>query len=94
MGQGTEHNCLGVSNFVFIRTAWMTTGVQKPRAEFINGFQSKGAVTMRTSQSHSTPGEVIAVLKAAKERCARDWAVVLLAYRHGMRASENNAEAR
>lgn len=43
---------------------------------------------MRTSQSYLTPGEVIAVLKAAKERCARDWAVVLLAYCHGMRASE------
>jgi integrase len=43
---------------------------------------------MRTSQSYLTPDEVIAVLKAAKERCARDWTMVLLDYRHGMRASE------
>jgi type 1 fimbriae regulatory protein FimB len=43
---------------------------------------------MRTSQSYLTPDEVIAVLKAAKERCGRDWAMVLVAYRHGMRASE------
>jgi hypothetical protein len=43
---------------------------------------------MRTSQSYLTPEEVIAVLKAAKERSALDWTMVLPAYRHGMRASE------
>jgi type 1 fimbriae regulatory protein FimB len=43
---------------------------------------------MRISQSYLTPDEVIAVLKAAKERCTRDWCMILLAYRHGMRASE------
>ncbi len=43
---------------------------------------------MRTSQSYLTPDEVMAVPKAAKERCGRDWAMVLFAYRHGMRASE------
>ena len=43
---------------------------------------------MRTSQSYLTSNEVITVLKAAKERSARDWAMVLVAYRHGMRASE------
>jgi hypothetical protein len=37
---------------------------------------------MSTSQSFLTPDEVIAVLKAAKERCERDWAMVLVAYRH------------
>jgi hypothetical protein len=36
---------------------------------------------MRTSQSYLTPDEVIAVLKAVRERCARDWAMVLVAYR-------------
>ena len=35
-----------------------------------------------------TPDELLAVLKAAKARSARDWAMVLLAYRHGLRASE------
>jgi hypothetical protein len=42
---------------------------------------------MRKRQVHLTPDEVIAVLKTAKERSARDWAMVLVAYRHGMRAS-------
>ena len=32
--------------------------------------------------------ELLALLKAAKARSNRDWAMVLLAYRHGMRASE------
>jgi integrase len=35
-----------------------------------------------------SPEEVLAVLGTAKERSARDWAMVLLAYRHGLRASE------
>jgi site-specific recombinase XerD len=35
-----------------------------------------------------TPDEVLAVLKAARSRSARDWAMVLLGYRHGLRASE------
>jgi site-specific recombinase XerD len=35
-----------------------------------------------------SPEEMIAVLHKAKERGARDWAMVLLAYRHGLRASE------
>ena len=43
---------------------------------------------MGTSQRYLIPDEVIAVLKGAKERCARYWAMVLIAYRHGMRASE------
>jgi integrase len=42
---------------------------------------------MRASQSHLTPEEVIAVRKVAKERSALAWTMVL-AYRHGMRASE------
>ncbi len=43
---------------------------------------------MRTHQSYLTPDEMIAVLKASKERSARDWAMVLVPCRHGMRASE------
>ena len=37
---------------------------------------------------HLTPSEIQRVLKAAKARSVRDWAMVLLAYRHGLRASE------
>jgi integrase len=35
-----------------------------------------------------TPEETLAVLKAARARSVRDWAIILLAYRHGLRASE------
>jgi integrase/recombinase XerD len=35
-----------------------------------------------------TPAEILAVLKAARARSARDWAMVLTAYRHGLRSSE------
>jgi type 1 fimbriae regulatory protein FimB len=35
-----------------------------------------------------SPEETLAVLRKAKERGARDWAMILLTYRHGLRASE------
>jgi site-specific recombinase XerD len=35
-----------------------------------------------------TPQETLALLKAARKRSTRDWAMILLAYRHGLRASE------
>ncbi len=37
---------------------------------------------------HLTPEELLAILKTARARSARDWAMILLAYRHGLRASE------
>lgn len=37
---------------------------------------------------HLEPAEVLAVLRAAKARGARESAMILLAYRHGLRASE------
>ena len=46
---------------------------------------------VRASNAHMTfltPEELLAVLKAARSRSVRDWAMILLAYRHGMRASE------
>jgi len=45
----------------------------------------------RASNGHMTylaPDELLAVLKAARARSVRNWAMILLAYRHGMRASE------
>jgi site-specific recombinase XerD len=39
---------------------------------------------MQFLESH----ELLALLKAAKARSNRDWAMLLLTYRHGMRASE------
>jgi integrase len=35
-----------------------------------------------------SPEETIAILRKAKERGVRDWAMILVAYRHGLRASE------
>ena len=34
------------------------------------------------------PSEVLSVLRAAKAKGVREWAMVLLAYKHGLRASE------
>jgi integrase len=34
------------------------------------------------------PGEVLALLRVAKAKSARSWAMILVAYKHGMRASE------
>src|SRR6266481_2722615 len=62
--------------------------------------QSKPAVTIpidkkaratrakRGQMTFLTPDENLAVLKAAREHATRDWAMILLAYRHGLRASE------
>jgi site-specific recombinase XerD len=42
----------------------------------------------RGQMSFLTPVETLAVPKVAKQRSIRDWAMILLAYRHGLRASE------
>lgn len=42
----------------------------------------------RSSMTYLSCEEVLAVLKAARARSIRDWAMVLVAYRHGLRASE------
>jgi type 1 fimbriae regulatory protein FimB len=42
----------------------------------------------KQSMIHLEPAEVLSVLRAAKAKNARAWAMILLAYRHGMRASE------
>lgn len=43
---------------------------------------------VRRSMIHLDPSEVLAVLRAAKAKGTREWAMVLVAYKHGMRASE------
>lgn len=42
----------------------------------------------RARRSYLTPAEVLVVLKVARTRSVRDWAMILVAYRHGLRASE------
>jgi len=44
--------------------------------------------TKRGRMTILTPPEMLALLRAAKKRSTRDWAMILLAYRHGLRASE------
>jgi type 1 fimbriae regulatory protein FimB len=40
------------------------------------------------AMQHLEPAEVLSVLRAAKAKGHREWAMILLAYKHGMRASE------
>ena len=42
----------------------------------------------RHSMIHLEPVEVLSVLRAARAKGNREWAMILLAYKHGMRASE------
>jgi integrase len=53
-------------------------------------FDNKARPTRakRGQMTFLTPDETLTVLKAARERATRDWAMILLAYRHGLRASE------
>jgi type 1 fimbriae regulatory protein FimB len=37
---------------------------------------------------HLEPAEVLSVLRVAKSTGAREWAMIVIAYKHGMRASE------
>jgi type 1 fimbriae regulatory protein FimB len=42
----------------------------------------------RSTMTYLSPEEILAVLRLARARSTRDWCMVLLAYRHGLRASE------
>jgi type 1 fimbriae regulatory protein FimB len=42
----------------------------------------------QSSMIHLEPAEVLSVLKAARAKGSREWAMIVLAYKHGMRASE------
>jgi len=48
----------------------------------------KGRRRSTQSMVHLEPAEVLRVLRAAKAKGAREWAMIVLAYKHGMRASE------
>src|ERR1700730_7107395 len=50
--------------------------------------KSRRTRTTRGQLTFLNPEETLAVLKAAREHATRDWAMILLAYRHGLRASE------
>jgi type 1 fimbriae regulatory protein FimB len=40
------------------------------------------------SMVHLEPAEVLAVLKVARAKGSREWAMITIAYKHGLRASE------
>jgi type 1 fimbriae regulatory protein FimB len=48
----------------------------------------KNSTQLRRSMTHLEPTEVLSLLKAAKAKGAREWAMIVVAYKHGMRASE------
>jgi type 1 fimbriae regulatory protein FimB len=54
----------------------------------ISPSQEKPHRKKRSTMAFLTPEEVLGVLKVARGRSVRNWAMVLLAYRHGLRASE------
>ena len=49
---------------------------------------SEARNTRKQAMIHLEPAEVLGVLRAAKARGAREWAMIVLAYKHGLRASE------
>lgn len=49
---------------------------------------SEARTTRNESMIHLEPAEVLGVLRAAKARGAREWSMIVLAYKHGLRASE------
>ena len=69
----------------------VTPGVAPVASSAVIPFVSKKIRPIRHSRDRMvflTPEEVLAVLKAARAHSIRDWALILLAYRHGLRASE------
>lgn len=71
--------------------ATVTPGVVSASASAVIPFVCKKVRLIRHSRDRMvflTPEEILAVLKAARGRSIRDWALILLAYRHGLRASE------
>lgn len=54
----------------------------------ISSKKARPARSKRGPMTFLTTDETLAVLKAARDRSTRDWAMILFAYRHGLRASE------
>src|ERR1019366_97840 len=54
----------------------------------ISVHKARPTRTKRGRMTILTPQEMLDLLKAARKRSPRDWAMILMAYRHGLRASE------
>jgi integrase len=64
-------------------------GQSKPAVTIpIDNKKAQQARNKRSHMTFLTTDEILTVLKVARGRSTRDWAMILLAYRHGMRASE------
>jgi len=50
--------------------------------------KTRASRTKHGRMTFLTPQEMLDLLKAARKRSIRDWAMILMAYRHGLRASE------
>jgi site-specific recombinase XerD len=59
-----------------------------PAVNPISVHKARPIRTKRGRMTILTPQEILDLLKAARKRSTRDWAMILLAYRHGLRASE------
>ncbi len=63
----------------------VTTGNSRIQAAEVKRDRHR---TPPNPMAHLTPEDLLATLKAARSRSARDWAMIILVYRHGLRASE------
>jgi site-specific recombinase XerD len=54
----------------------------------ISVHKTRSSRTKHGRMTFLTPQEMLDLLKAARKRSTRDWAMILMAYRHGLRASE------
>jgi site-specific recombinase XerD len=54
----------------------------------ISVHKTRSIRTKHGRMTFLTPQEMLDLLKAARKRSTRDWAMILMAYRHGLRASE------
>jgi type 1 fimbriae regulatory protein FimB len=62
--------------------------MENPGVIPISVHKTRPIRTKRGRMTIISPEEMLALLKAARKRSTRDWAMTLLAYRHGLRASE------
>src|SRR5260370_23021213 len=65
--------------------------IEDSKSAAVIPIAARNARPARSSRGHKTfltTEEMLAVFRAARSRSSRDWAMVLVAYRHGMRASE------
>ncbi len=69
-------------------TALTVAQLSKSTAVPITTKKARPTRPKRSQMAFLTTEETLPVLKAARERSNRDWAMILLAYRHGLRASE------